>query len=454
VQNIFLSGFLLIFVPSYLKNMNYEQTIDFLYTQLPMFQRTGPAAYKNNLDNTHALDRMFNHPHRRFKTIHVAGTNGKGSVSHLLASMLQNAGYRVGLYTSPHLLNFRERIKINGQMVSEENVCHFVEEFQQKNKVEKLEPSFFELTVMMAFDYFEQQKVDVAVIEVGLGGRLDSTNIINPEISIITNISLDHTNLLGKTIPEIAAEKAGIIKQNTPVIIGETQTESQNVFIAKAKEKNAAIHFADEEYLLSKNGGTFQFSSEYSLIYKNLTCDLKGNYQQKNINTALASVQSLINLKKFKLNAKAVKNGLQNVIKNTGLQGRWQQIGNTPKIICDTGHNQDGIKNIVAQLKQEQFEKLHVVFGTVNDKDLSLILPLLPEKAVYYFTKADISRALGERNLKDEAQKYNLHGKAYTNVKNAYQAAKQTASKNDMIFVGGSTFVVAEVLELEKNDRT
>jgi dihydrofolate synthase/folylpolyglutamate synthase len=334
-------------------------------------------------------------------------------------------------------------------MVNKEDVCRFVGEFKQKNRTGKLEPSFFELTVMMAFDYFARQKVDVAIIEVGLGGRLDSTNIISPEVAIITNISPDHTNLLGKTIPEIAAEKAGIIKQNTTVVIGETQSESQNVFIAKAKQKNATIHFADEEYLLSKTGETLQFSSEHSLIYKNLICDLKGNYQLKNINTALASVQSLINLKKFKPNEKAVKDGLRNVMKNTGLKGRWQQIGSTPKIICDTGHNQDGIKNIVAQLKQEHFEKLHVVFGTVNDKDLSLILPLLPKKAVYYFTKADISRALDEHKLKDEAQKYNIHGKTYTNVKEAYQAAKQAASENDMIFVGGSTFVVAEVLELE-----
>ncbi|MCF8362607.1 MAG: bifunctional folylpolyglutamate synthase/dihydrofolate synthase [Prolixibacteraceae bacterium] len=427
--------------------MNYEQTIDFLYTQLPMFQRTGPAAYKNNLDNTHVLDHMFKHPHQKFKTIHVAGTNGKGSVSHLLASILQSAGYKVGLYTSPHLLDFRERIKVNGQMTGKDDVCRFVEEYIQKNNVEKLEPSFFELTVMMAFDYFARQKVDVAVIEVGLGGRLDSTNIINPEIAVITNISPDHTNLLGKTISEIAAEKAGIIKQNTPVIIGETQAESQNVFIAKAKEKRAPIHFADEEYHLSKTGETLQFSSECSLIYKNLTCDLKGNYQEKNINTALAAVQILHTQKWFKINEHAVESGLKGVIKNTGLYGRWQQIGSNPKIICDTGHNQDGIKNIVKQLEQEQFENLHVIFGTVNDKDLSLILPLLPDDARYYFTKADISRALDENVLRNDAQKYHLSGSAYPCVNEALTAARTAATENDMVFVGGSTFIVAEVLE-------
>lgn len=428
--------------------MNYSQAIDFLYTQLPMFQRTGPAAYKNNLNNTHALDRMFNHPHHKFKSIHVAGTNGKGSVSHILASILQSSGYKVGLYTSPHLLDFRERIKINGQMIGKENVCRFVETFQEKNKTDKPEPSFFELTVMMAFDYFASQKVDIAVIEVGLGGRLDSTNIIKPEIAVITNISPDHTNLLGKTIPEIAAEKAGIIKPHIPVVIGETQAESQNVFVEKAKENDAPIRFADEDYLLSKTGEKLQFSSKCSLIYRNLLCDLKGNYQQKNINTALASIQALLDSKSFNISEKAVNEGLQNVIKNTGLIGRWQQIGNNPKIICDTGHNQDGLKNIVAQLEHEQFEKLHVVFGTVNDKDLSLILPLLPEKAVYYFTKAAISRALDENTLKDEAKKFNLIGKAYTGVKEAFQEAKNAASENDMVFVGGSTFVVAEVLEL------
>ncbi|MDA3816620.1 MAG: bifunctional folylpolyglutamate synthase/dihydrofolate synthase [Prolixibacteraceae bacterium] len=427
--------------------MNYAQTIDFLYTQLPMFQRTGPAAYKNNLDNTHALDRMFVHPHHGIKTIHVAGTNGKGSVSHIMASILQSAGYKVGLYTSPHLLDFRERIKINGQMISEEDVCRFVEKFQQKNKVEKLEPSFFELTVMMAFDYFARQKVDVAVIEVGLGGRLDSTNIINPEVGVITNISPDHTNLLGKTIPEIAAEKAGIIKQNTPVVIGETQAESQDVFITKAKEKHAPIHFADQEYLLTQTGSELQFSSECSLIYRNLTCDLKGNYQLKNITTALCAMQILYKQKVFNINADAVKNGLNNVVKNTGLYGRWQQIGSNPKIICDTGHNQDGIKNITAQFKQEQYKNLHVVFGTVNDKDLSLILPLLPDDATYYFTKADISRALDEHILREKAKKFQLKGLAYPNVKEALEAARAAASENDMIFVGGSTFIVAEVLE-------
>ncbi|MDA3865583.1 MAG: bifunctional folylpolyglutamate synthase/dihydrofolate synthase [Salinivirgaceae bacterium] len=426
--------------------MNYAQTIDFLYTQLPMFQRTGPAAYKNNLDNTHALDRMFVHPHRDFKSIHVAGTNGKGSVSHILASILQSAGYKVGLYTSPHLLDFRERIKINGQMISEEDVCSFVEKFQQKNKVEKLEPSFFELTVMMAFDYFKQQEVDFAVVEVGLGGRLDSTNIINPEISVITNISLDHTNLLGKDIASIAAEKAGIIKKNTPVVIGETHIESKDVFISKAAQMGAPVYFADQQFTLLHDKEKLQFISDGKVLYRNLESELRGGYQYKNITTALAAIR-ILDEKVPGLNEQSIADGLKNVIKYTGLSGRWQQIGSSPKIICDTGHNQDGLKNVVHQLSLEQFDKLHVVFGTVNDKDLTLILPLLPRNARYYFTKADIARALDEQVLKNEAHKYQLKGDSYASVNEALQAATKMANKNDLVFIGGSTFVVAETLQ-------
>lgn len=440
-----MSIFLLIFVAHIFIRMNYTETLDYLYRQLPMYQRTGAAALKNNLDNTQALDLMFDHPHRRFKSIHVAGTNGKGSVSHMLASVFHSAGYKVGLYTSPHLLDFRERIKINGQMIGEDDVCRFVEKFRQKNQQQNIEPSFFELTVLMAFDYFARQNVDVAIIEVGLGGRLDSTNIISPLLSVITNISLDHTNLLGNSIAEIAAEKAGIIKAETPVVIGETNVESESVFVEKARLLNAPLYFADKSMLLMHSGETLQISTECNVLYKDLMCDLKGIYQDKNMLTVLTSIERL--KKHFTLNEKAVRKGLANVVAQTGLAGRWQKLASKPSVFCDTGHNPDGIKCVVQQIAMEHYERLHVVFGTVNDKDLSHILPLLPKNAVYYFAKAGITRALDENSLKEEALKFGLYGNAYATVTEAFRAAKNAASENDMIFVGGSTFVVAEVLE-------
>lgn len=425
--------------------MNYDQTLHYLFDQLPMYQRTGAAAYKANLDNTLALDELFHHPHRNFKTIHVAGTNGKGSVSHWLASILQSAGYKVGLYTSPHLKDYRERIRINGAMIPKQAVTSFTERFFHLNK-DKIEPSFFELSVMMAFDYFSNEMVDVAVIEVGLGGRLDSTNIITPEVSVITNISLDHTNLLGKTISAIAAEKAGIIKTNVPVVIGETQEESSEVFQKKSNEMGAPIEFADQNYsLISMDDQHFILSGNGFEIYRNVVLGLKGDYQHRNVITVVAAVQQLIR-KGFNITTAAVLDGLENVISTTRLQGRWQQIGDQPKIVCDTGHNEAGIQWVVSQLMKEKFQNLHIVFGTVNDKDIQSILRLLPQSAIYYFTNANIERALDAKQLLSSAVNYGLNGEAYSTVQIAFETAKKRASKNDFIFVGGSTFVVAEII--------
>jgi len=425
--------------------MNYDQTLQYLFEQLPMYQRTGVAAYKANLDNTLALDEMFHHPHRNFKTIHVAGTNGKGSVSHWLASVLQSAGYKVGLYTSPHLKDYRERIRINGAMIPKQAVTSFVELFFQLNN-EKIEPSFFELSVLMAFDYFSNGKVDVAVIEVGLGGRLDSTNIISPEVSVITNISLDHTFLLGHTIKEIAREKAGIIKANVPVVIGESQGESNEVFLEKSSEMGAPIEFADQNYVLNPMDNEHFILSENGFeLYRNVVLGLKGDYQQKNVITVVAAVNQLIR-KGFNITTAAVLDGLKNVVLNTGLQGRWQQIGDRPKIVCDTGHNEGGIRWVVNQLMKEKFQNLHIVFGTVNDKDIHSILRLLPQNAIYYFTNANIERALKANQLHALAVNYGLIGEAYSTVQTAFAAAKKRASENDFVFVGGSTFVVAEII--------
>lgn len=426
--------------------MTYEQTIAFLFEQLPMYQRTGAVAYKNNLDNTLELDDMFNHPHRQFKSIHVAGTNGKGSVSHSLASVLQCSGYKVGLYTSPHLRDYRERIRVNGEMISKEAVSQFVTRFFELNRNESLSPSFFEFSVMMAFDYFANQKVDVAVIEVGLGGRLDSTNIINPEISVITNIGFDHMNLLGDTLDKIAAEKAGIIKANVPVIIGEKQVVTESVFINKAKELSAPILFADQDYdLKSIENGIFEVKYKDSILYHRIEPGLKGWYQQKNLLTVIASIEELIKLE-FDIPKRAVEDGILKVMENTGLEGRWQQLGINPKIVCDSGHNEEGLRWVVAQLKNEVFENLHVVFGTVNDKDVNKILALLPQDAIYYFAAAQIPRAKDAVELKEQAANFKLNGSAYSSVEEAVNAAKKNAGNNDMIFIGGSTFVVAEAI--------
>jgi dihydrofolate synthase/folylpolyglutamate synthase len=429
----------------------YSEILDFLYSQLPMFQRTGPAAYKDSLENTFRLDDLFNQPHRSFATIHVAGTNGKGSVSHLLASVLQKAGYQTGLYTSPHLKDFRERIRVNGEMISENAVVDFTTTFLKKNESRKLSPSFFELTVSMAFDYFRKMNVDIAVIEVGLGGRLDSTNIITPEVSVITNISFDHKALLGDTLPKIAAEKAGIIKKDVPAIIGETSPETDFVFRQFAEKAGAWLTFADQEYraeysLQSISGKQIlNIRKNDNLVFPNLETDLLGIYQRKNIPTVLKTIE-VLQQKGWKISEDAIRKGLSQCAKNTGLLGRWQIIGHNPLIVCDTGHNEGGIKLVVEQINQTAWKELHMVFGMVNDKDQSGVLALLPAKAHYYFTKASIPRAEKPEVLAKKAEQFGLTGKCYSSVTEAFLAARANAGKNDLIFVGGSTFVVAEIL--------
>ena len=431
--------------------MKYSEVLDFLYNRLPMYQRTGPAAYKDNLDNTVTLDEKYGNPHRKFKSIHVAGTNGKGSVSHMLASVFQSAGYKTGLYTSPHLKDFRERIRINGVMVSQNKVVKWVENFIINNKLWKIEPSFFELTAIMAFDFFALEKVDIAIVEVGLGGRLDSTNILVPALSVITNIGLDHTSLLGDTLEKIALEKAGIIKKGIPVVIGATQPEIKTVFENIARQKESRIYFADQEYeipytmidLREKQVFSVLFRGEK--IYRELKLDLGGIYQRENLPAVLKTVD-IFREKGWKISEDNLYGGLSNVSKMTGLMGRWQVIGRNPKIICDTAHNAEGIARAVSQLNQTPFRNLHVIFGMVSDKDPDSILRLLPQNARYYFTKADIPRALNENILKEKAAVFHLKGKSFGSVKEAFYAARENALKDDVIFIGGSTFVVAEIL--------
>ena len=423
--------------------MDYKATLDFLYNRLPMYQRVGAAALKPNLDNTLKINTLFGNPHDKFKSIHIAGTNGKGSVSHSLASVLQSAGYKVGLYTSPHLKDFRERIRINGEMIPKATVTNFVDKYLQANP--DIQPSFFELTVIMAFNYFAKAEVDIAIIEVGLGGRLDSTNIITPELSVITNISLDHTNLLGNTLAEIAHEKAGIIKPEIPVVIGETNIETQKVFQMKAKSGKSPILFADQEFIITKDGNGFCGSYQCQQYLSNIELELKGSYQLKNLPTIIASIDCLRKLG-WKISNDAILHGLKNVIQQTGLLGRWQKLQSNPTVICDTGHNEAGVREIVAQLKTLKFEKLHLIWGMANDKSADKILQLLPKTATYYFTQAKIDRALPAETLQAEAQQYNLIGNTYASVQEAYQEALIAANQNDLIFVGGSTFIVAEVL--------
>ncbi len=429
---------------------NYDQVIDYLYEHLPFYQRSGPAAYKDNLSNTLALDRMYNHPHRKFKTIHIAGTNGKGSVSNMLASVLQESGLKTGLYTSPHLKDFRERIRINGEMISKEFVIHFVNDFLNHRNTIRLEPSFFELTVMMAFDYFAGEKVDVAVIEVGLGGRLDSTNIITPELSIITNISYDHTAILGDTLGKIALEKAGIIKSNVPVVIGETHPETEVIFKGVALSRKAPVVFADQQLKAVESPDhsdkqVFTILKSDEVAFKDLQLDLKGGYQKKNICTLLASVEEL-QKKGFHITGPQIRKGLQDVIPNTGLSGRWQIIRKNPAVVCDIAHNPAGIREVVAQIKRTKYNKLHIVLGTVNDKDIDGILYLLPKEAEYYFTRAAIPRALDENKLQNLAEKFQLKGNKYPSVKEAYDSALKDSAPDDLIMVLGSTFVVAEII--------
>jgi dihydrofolate synthase/folylpolyglutamate synthase len=405
--------------------MNYEQTLDYLFSQLPMYQRIGKAAYKVDLINTHKLCKLLDNPENKFRSVHVAGTNGKGSTSHILASVFQEAGYEVGLYTSPHLKDFRERIKINGEMISEECVIDFVEKY--KLKFEELNLSFFEWTVGLAFNHFSKQKVDIAIVETGLGGRLDSTNVITPEISVITNIGIDHTQFLGNTLGAIAVEKAGIIKSGIPIIIGETQEETKVIFNQKAKLLNAPIYFTDQENI--------QFHQT----------DLKGGYQQKNVKTALTTI-NILEQKGWEISKENIKNGLMSVVKNTGLLGRWQVLGDSPLIICDTGHNKEGILELVTQLENMPYNILHIVFGAVNDKSIKSVLEILPKSARYYFCQASIPRSLNVNELAILAQNNGLIGEKYSSVKEALFSAKGKASKDDLVFIGGSTFVVAEVV--------
>jgi dihydrofolate synthase/folylpolyglutamate synthase len=394
---------------------------------------------------------MFGHPHQSFKTIHIAGTNGKGSVSHMLASVLQEAGYKTGLYTSPHLKDFRERIRVNGEMISEKAVVDFTLSYLEKNKTEQIEPSFFELTVSMAFDYFRTMKVDVAVIEVGLGGRLDSTNIITPEVSVITNISFDHMALLGNTLPEIAAEKAGIIKAQVPVVVGESSPETNPVFEKFARQAQTTLEFADQTYqtdysLLTPEGKqSLYIRKDGELVYPDLQIDLAGIYQRHNVPTVLKTID-LLNKKGWKLTENILRKGLFNIVGNTGLMGRWQTIGNNPLVVCDTGHNPAGIKLVVEQIGQTAWKALHIVIGMVNDKDQSEVLSLLPSNATYYFTKADIPRATTPEELAAKASRFGLTGNCYDSVREALSAALKNAEKDDLVFIGGSTFVVAEIL--------
>jgi dihydrofolate synthase/folylpolyglutamate synthase len=428
--------------------MTYSEALDFLFTQLPMYQRSGAAAYKNNLDNTWRLDEWFGHPHKAFMSIHVAGTNGKGSVSHMLASILQEAGYKTGLYTSPHLVDFRERIRINGIMIPQEEVVDFV--IKNKQVISDVAPSFFEMTVAMAFDYFAREKIEVAVIETGLGGRLDSTNIVDPVLSIITNIGLDHTALLGSTLPLIAAEKAGIIKSGKPVVIGRRQAETLPVFEQKAEEMHAPLVMADEALSVDllkhhQQSQTVQVLKKGKVYLDNLILPLPGNYQLENLRTVVASVLELVG-QGLKVSEAHVRVGILGVVTNTGLKGRWQVLSSQPLTICDTGHNEDGIRRIVEQLQTIKYQQLHVVLGMVSDKEVDQILALLPANGLYYFTKAAIPRSLEPELLQSKALVHGLKGNVYTHVTDACQAAQNNAGDNDLIFIGGSTFVVAEVV--------
>ena len=423
-----------------------------MYAQLPMFHRIGAAAYKANLDNTIAICDLLNNPQHQFKSIHIAGTNGKGSTSHLLASILQSAGLKVGLYTSPHLKDFRERIKINGKMISQQQVSRFINTY--KTDFEKIQPSFFEMTVGLAFDYFAAEKVDIAVIEVGLGGRLDSTNILVPEVSVITNISFDHTALLGNTLEKIAGEKAGIIKPNIPVVIGETQTETQTVFTTASSAQQAPLVFADQQYHVTRYQHIQQdhqlllcmdIYQGSELKYKALITALPGLYQLKNIQTVLA-VTAVLNKKGYQLTEPIIREGLKNVVTQTGLLGRWQLLGEQPLVIADTGPKEAGIKVVMKQLRVTVFRELHIVLGMVSDKDISGVLALFPTNAKYYFCRATIPRALDPSMLAQLAGEKNLRGEVYDSVIQAFNAAKQQATIHDLVLITGSTFTVAEVI--------
>jgi dihydrofolate synthase/folylpolyglutamate synthase len=404
--------------------MDYKETTDWMFSQLPMFQMQGASAYKKDLTNTLLLVEHLNHPEVKFKSVHVAGTNGKGSTSSMIASILQEAGYKVGLYTSPHLKNFRERIRINGETISEDFVVDFVK--NNKPFFEQNQLSFFEMTVGLAFDYFVKEHVDVAVIEVGMGGRLDSTNVITPLVSVITNIGFDHTQFLGDTLEKIAFEKAGIIKRNIPVVIGEYTEDTKPVFEEKATMESATIYFAQDQ-------------SEVGY-----ECALKGDYQKQNMKTVMKAVELLRTT--FEISDLHIQNGFKNVIRNTGLLGRWQILNEKPFVVADTAHNAHGLKRVLQQIENQHYQTLHIVLGVVNDKDLDSILPLFPKNAKYYFSKPNIPRGLDAAVLRDEASAYGLNGKVYNSISEAYTCALNTATENDFIYVGGSTFVVAEII--------
>ncbi|MGI0107648.1 bifunctional folylpolyglutamate synthase/dihydrofolate synthase [Salinimicrobium sp. WS361] len=405
--------------------MTYSETVEWMFQQLPMYQQVGNKAYRVDLHNITRLVKQLGEPHKHFKSIHVAGTNGKGSVSHMLASVLQEAGYKVGLYTSPHLKDFRERIKINGEMISEAAVMQFIA--ANKAFFEKENLSFFEMTVGMAFNYFSEENVDVAVIEVGLGGRLDSTNIISPELSVITNIGFDHVNILGNTLPKIAAEKGGIIKENTPVVIGEYQEETFPVFKRLAESKNAPLYLAED------------------FCGRTYTSDLKGQYQKWNIRTVSMALDVLKDLG-WELGEEAAEKGLKNVIFNTDLRGRWEVLQEDPRVICDTAHNKEGLVYAMKQLQEEKFDNLHLVIGVVNDKDLTSVLPIFPKSAKYYFSRPNVPRGLAAEELQKTAAENGLFGKVFSSVTEAYEVALQEASAKDVVYVGGSTFTVAEII--------
>jgi len=405
--------------------MKYSETTQWLFSQLPRYQNVGKSAYKADLGQTLKLAKQLNHPEQKFKSIHVGGTNGKGSTAHMLASILQEAGYKVGLYTSPHLKDYRERIRINGEMISKDFVVDFVS--SHKTFFETNALSFFEMSVGMAFAYFAQEQVDIAVVEVGLGGRLDSTNILNPEVSVITNIGLDHTQFLGTTLEAIAGEKAGIIKSNIPIVIGETQLDTEAIFRTKAAKVQAPIYFADQ------------------LVEVRYPTSLKGDYQRHNVRTVLQAIE-VLNSAAFTIPTEAVQHGLLKVIENTGLRGRWEVLGSFPTIICDTAHNREGLRLVFKQLQSEKFQRLHVVLGMVNDKDVLSLLELFPKQAQYYFCSPNVLRGLEAVQLAQIFTEYGFEGSEYSSVKDALKAAKQNASKEDLIYIGGSTFVVAEII--------
>ena len=429
--------------------MNYKETLEYLFSQLPMFQRVGAAAYKADLSNTHKICKLLGNPENDFPAVHIAGSNGKGSTANIIASVLQEAGYKTALFTSPHLVDFRERIRVNGEMIDKEFVVDFVEEYGED--AAGFGASFFELTFGMAMKYSSSQNVDIAVVEVGMGGRLDSTNVVNPLVSVITNISLDHTAFLGNSLAEIAGEKAGIIKKGIPVIVGRRQPETEDVFSGKALQSETSIYYAPEMVEIGFSASNEIHSYTFlSLPEVEIDFPLKGIYQKENLKTALASLQVLsLNPSFLRVIEKDfIFGGLKNIYQNTHFSGRWQQLSDSPLTICDTGHNEDGIEYIVAQLKDYDYKVLHFVLGMVNDKNIEAVLQLLPKEANYYFCKANIPRGMPADELAAKASLFNLHGNVYSSVNEAYNSARATAESKDMIFIGGSTFVVAEVVKI------